>query len=108
MESGTLYLVAKRLSLSVGSTKVFFPVFITPLWKSMSRVGSRVKVQKRLHTTPLARTMPISIPIFSLINTSIRRPTTVVSAELRMEGTALLTATLTAITEVRIGFFSWR
>ena len=105
---GILYLVTIRLILLVGSTKVFLPVFITPFWKIIRREGSTVKVHTRLKITPLASTTPISIPILSLMNTSITSPTTVVAALLIMDGKARLIARLTASTGLFSPVFSWR
>ena len=70
------------------------------LRKSIISDGIAVKVQMSEQTTPLASTTPMSVPIFSRMKHSINRPTTVVSAEERIDGAAFLIARFAASTAV--------
>ena len=67
--------------------------------RSMSD-GMTVKVQTSEHTTPFAKTIPISAPIFKRMKQSMSSPTTVVSAEESIEDDDALIALFTAMPAV--------
>ena len=74
----------------------FFVVLRMSLSAHKIRLGSTVNTHSRLHSTPLASTMPRSMPILKRMNTSISRPTIVVTELPVIEPNAAVSARVMA------------
>ena len=79
-------------SLSVWKLSTRFFDFSIALSSIMMSDGSTVNIATRLQSTPFARTMPMSAPIFSFMNKRASSPTMVVNALLTIDDDALLSA----------------
>ena len=75
----------------------FFIVLRTTLSPHRIRPGSTVNTHSRLRSTPLASTMPRSMPILKRMNTSISKPTIVVTELPVIEPKAAMSARVMAL-----------
>ena len=75
----------------------FFIVLRTTLSAHRISPGSTVNTHSRLNSTPLASTMPRSMPILKRMNTSISRPTIVVTELPVIEPKAAVSARVMAL-----------
>ena len=82
---------------SVLNFKTFFVDFAIALSNANITDGSTVKIATRLQRTPFAKTIPMSAPIFSFMNTSAISPTMVVNALLTIDEDAFLRALVIAV-----------
>ena len=106
MAIGILCRATKWANLSVGGTYAALAVLLIAQRNSIISDGITVNAQIREHITPLAKTIPISVPIFKRMKHNINNPTTVVNADESIDGAAFLMALFAAKTDVSLSVFS--